>query len=273
LLKRPVDRLSAYAIAIGSPCPPLVGRFSFSASKMMIQTLFPDDEPLEPLTLRIMRFFERYKASIPAALGNAVLNPSQRSLQGRQEVQEAVLELLNRGQLVRLVGDSVFAKNVLHLPGHDVKITDITRVWWCCMEAEQRHLVTYSELKALFAAEDLEPPFHNYSHALYRAPGGPVLTRIYQCNAEKKNAREQIRRHVTENSKKFVHWLDEGSYRLAVLVRSPQRKLEIEKLITERYRSAPALAETAGITVSVVPTEQTFANMLKLYQEDICHED
>lgn len=229
----------------------------------MHRTLFAEDAPLAPLSQRILRHCTRYKATLIAALIRVLLSADQQRDPGAiEELQAAVADLIDRAQLEKLSGESVLSREVLFLPGHTLKATDIAQTWWCCMEPERKHLITYEELKPLFAAENIPSPFHNYRHALIDSDGGPSLHRIYQCRADRKNSREQIRRHLTENSKNFSQWLDEGSYRLAVLVTSEARKQAILKIISESYRAAPPLQDIAGITVSVVPTEETFEHML-----------
>ncbi|MAT70856.1 MAG: hypothetical protein CMJ58_15180 [Planctomycetaceae bacterium] len=229
-------------------------------------SLFPEFTPAEPLLVRILRHVHRYKVTLPAAVAR-LLYPADASGQAiaREEIAGALARLVADGRLVQLPGDSELARHLYVQPGHDVKWTDVARLWWCCLDDIVRHLVAYSELKPVYAAERIPPPFHNYSHAVCEADGGPVLTRIYQCQAARKNAREQIRRHLTQNSKAFSSWLEDGSYRLAVLVPSAQRKQEIEQVVHESFRAGPPLAELAGITVSVVPTEETFAAMYAAY--------
>lgn len=229
----------------------------------MHRTLFAEDAPLAPLSQRIMRHSTRYKATFIAALIRVLLSADEQKDPGAiEELKAAVTDLIERALLEKLSGESALAREVLFLPGHPLKATDIAQTWRCCMESERGHLITYEELKPLFSAENIPSPFHNYRHALIDTDGGPSLHRLYQCRADRKNAREQIRRHLTENSKKFSHWLDEGSYRLSILVTSKARKETILKMISESYRAAPPLRELAGISVSVVPTEETFERML-----------
>ena len=236
---------------------------------MSASSLFPEFDQTAPLQMRILRHVERYKATLPAAV-RRLLYPADvcETPAIVAEVAEALRQLVEERRLAQLAGGSELARNLHFLPGHDVKPTDIARLWWCCLGDRVRYLVTYAELKPLFAAEQIPPPFHNYSHAVCEADGAPALTRIYQCQAARKNAREQIRRHLTQNSKAFARWVDEGSYRLAVLVPSAERQREIEQVVAESFRAGPPLAELAGITVSVVPTAETFAAMHAAYLQE-----
>ncbi|TWT37448.1 hypothetical protein KOR34_23990 [Posidoniimonas corsicana] len=226
-------------------------------------TLFDKDESLAPLPQRVLLHLSRYKASFLEAVAAAVLSPAEVERRDKlQEVDDAISTLCDCGKLERLRGDSFFARRGVYLAGHTTKMTDIALVYYCFLGEERRWLVTYQELKPLFAAENLPCPFHNYRHVLTRRQGVPTLARVYHCKAANKNAREQIRRHITEHSKGFGHWVDDGSYQLSVLVASEGRKKEVEQLITETYRTSPPLGELAGITVSVVPTEETFEKMV-----------
>lgn len=209
-----------------------------------------------------MRHINRYRVSFSEALARALLTEELRhTAAGIESIRETLDDLYERGQIDRLPGISHLARNLVFLPGYQLKFPDIALVWHCFMEPERRYLVKYEELKTLFAGEP-SLPFHNYRHVLSDCNGTPALMRVYNCRAQKKNAREQIQRHLTEHCKGFAHWLDEGSYQLSILVTSEGRKREIEKVISETYRTSPPLQEVAGIQVSIVPTEETFERML-----------
>lgn len=230
---------------------------------MLSRPLFPNVHEGSPLHACILSFVGRYKVCTASSISRMLHRETPGAGEDLyRQVECALRQLVANGQLSQLEGDSPLASHVYFLPDHVLKPTDIARLWWCCLDIEVRPLVTYSELKRLYAAEGIKPPFHNYSHAIVEYEGGPAICRIYQCSAtSRKNIREQIRRHLTTNAKSFGHWIDEGSYRLAVLVTSPAKQKMVEALVAEPYRDSPPLSDLAGITVSVVPDEQTFAAM------------
>jgi len=215
---------------------------------------------------KILAHVERYKVTLVHVV-KRLFFPSYRIPDHEEgyRLALAVLETLTtEGKLDRVSGKSECARNLFVWPGHRLKEdADLARLWFCCMRRELRYLALHEEVTPLFEAEQLKPPYHNYSHAVCDVDGGPVLMRLYLCLAEKKNARQQLGQHIGQKAKSFRHWIEVGSYGIAVLVQSAEKQQEMERLLKTRHGGQAPLCEQARFLVETVPTLQTFPQAIQ----------
>ena len=178
---------------------------------------------------------------------------------------DAIIDaLLKSGKLKRIKGKSAFAIDAVTVPGVTVKADgDLAKLWFCC-SGERRYLLGFDELRDLFSAEKLAPPYHNLSFCLAFDTGMPVLLRLYLCVAEKKSAREQLKNAIGKAAKSFAHWGADGSFGVAVMVTSDSKKTEIEKLLATSYGGNPPLNSAARFVVEVVATPETYPEMVEV---------
>ena len=220
----------------------------------------------------VLRHVKRYKITLVHAVKRLFFPPHVEP--DHKKAYAAALALLNslaeEGRLERLKGRSEFARNVFISPGHMLKEdADLSRIWFCLMNRERRHLTQHDEVTPVFDAEYADPPYHNYAHAIADAPGGPVLLRLYLCAAEKKHARQQLVDHISKKAKSFRNWVDSGSYGVAVLVQSEQKRKEIDSLISRSHGGKPPLREQARFVVETVPTVQSFPQAIKKHEAEL----
>lgn len=231
-----------------------------------------DQSTEEKLVAAVLEHAKRYRITLVHAVKRLFFPPGLEP--DHEKAYRKALSLLCRladaGHLERLSGKSEFAKNVFFHPGHRIKEdADLARLWFCLMMRERRHLTTHDEVTPLFDAEGLKSPYFNYSHAVADTPGGPAVLRLYLCLAEKKAAREQLVSHVGQKAKNFRTWIDSGSYGVAVLVQSEQKKKEMESLLAKSHGGKPPLREQARFVVEFVPTVQTFPQAIKKHVEEL----
>ena len=161
-----------------------------------------------------------------------------------------------------------FERSVYVQPEHKIKPWyDLARLWFCCLERQRRFYVQHEEIKPLFAAEGIEPPYHNFFHAMADEEGGPVLYRLYLCQAEKKNAAQQIAKIIGQNAKQFLNWIDQGSYGVAVIVQTAQKKKEIEDKLAESYGGKESLNQRARFIVTIAPAEKDYPAAIERYEQ------
>lgn len=139
---------------------------------------------------------------------------------------------------------------------------DLAALWFACMADERRERLTIEELKTLFGA----PKGGNVIHVaqdgdddevtVFRlfAPGATALLRAF-LTALKKSAFDLL------GDEKILRWVERGTYRLAVLVHSEDRKDDLAELI--RKEEFPDIR----IQIEVVPTPSTLRQFLTAEKE------
>ncbi|QEG35836.1 hypothetical protein [Bythopirellula goksoeyrii] len=245
------------------------------------------------LSQRILGHVDRYRITTPHVVErlffSAEVGPDHHA--SIQQATEALGELVSAGKLLRLVepqsskknsatSDSAatkiskpqgsFAESVYVHPEHKLTAgVDLARLWFCCLDTERRYFALHEEIEPLFAEEGIDPPYHNFFHAISQEEGGDVLFRLYLCRAEKKNARDQLKSILTKYAKQFHQWIDQGSYGVAVIVQTKQKKNEIEQLLQKSYGGKLPLDNQARFIVTVVPTEQSYPEAIKQYEKKV----
>lgn len=231
---------------------------------------------------RILRHVDRYRMTTPHVIERLFCQEASGG-DRRQQLEQAramLDELVADGLLSRLVKkgkkqanssqNNGFEESVYLHPEHRINaITDLARLWFCCLDSQRRYYVTHEEIKPLFAAEGIKPPYHNFFHAIAAEEGGDVLYRLYVCKAEKKSAGQQIRNILNKYAKSFQHWIDEGSYGLAVIVQSKQKAKEIEALLDESYAGKSTLNDRARFLIRVAPAESDYAEAIVRYERQL----
>lgn len=254
----------------------------------MIPMLF-DTEGGGTLEQRIVRHVSRYRITTPHVTKRLFfdMGGSSDHLATLLEVQATLDELVSLGKLERISNTKkkiqsaskkqnvppkpkwTFTNSVYVHPGHKIKAgDDLARLWFCCLDKQRRHFTVREELEALFRSEGIKPPYHNYFHAIAHEEGGPVLYRIYICRAEWKSAGQQIRKIIGTNAREFRHWIDQGSYGVAILVPTKQKKNEINQRLQNSYGGQPPLHDKARLIVSVAPTEGDYEQSIVSYERD-----
>ena len=230
----------------------------------MTDTLFKKDFSKESVSKRLLSFVARYRIANPSCVARCFYRDKPHGV--GVELARDQLEALRQSQLVtRVKGNSVFAKDTyVHAGSQPQEDYDLARLWYCTQSTPAKQLLTYSELKELFAAENQKPPHQNYSFAVSPESGGDALFRIYQCKAKTmKNFRTQLGKILSKDSQSYRNWLDDGTLGVAILVHTESKAADIRQVLDEPVRGKLPFNATARITVSVVPDHDGYRAAVK----------